>query len=146
MHARDVVIDAPVRHIDIVPTVLDAIGADKDSVLQGASLLPVVNAGEHGDRPSYFEAMTYNLVRGWAPLRGVLQARNKYIDLPLPELSHDLAADPKEAGQPGRRASGERVQVLDEPASRPTTRRRPEPSRPGRTLDATRQRCARSAT
>ena len=30
------------------------------------------------DRPSYFEAMTYNLVRGWAPLRGVLRDREKF--------------------------------------------------------------------
>jgi arylsulfatase A-like enzyme/Flp pilus assembly protein TadD len=92
---KGLVIDAAVRHIDIVPTVLDAIGADKDTMLQGASLLPVIDAGDRGDRPSYFESMTYNLVRGWAPLRGVLQAGNKYIDLPLPEL-YDLAGDPHE--------------------------------------------------
>jgi tetratricopeptide (TPR) repeat protein len=92
---KGIVIDSAVRHIDLVPTVLDAIGAEKDPALQGSSLLPVVNAGDHGDRPSYFEAMTYNLVRGWAPLRGVLQARNKYIDLPLAEL-YDLGGDPHE--------------------------------------------------
>src|SRR6476469_6134257 len=39
--------------------------------------------------------MTYNLVRGWAPLRGVIVAKDKYIDLPIPEL-YNLAADPKE--------------------------------------------------
>ena len=88
------VIDSPVRHIDIVPTVLDAIGAPPDPSLPGASLRPVVD-GDRADRPSYFESMTYNLVRGWAPLRGVLQARNKYIDLPIPEL-YDLGADPRE--------------------------------------------------
>jgi arylsulfatase A-like enzyme/Tfp pilus assembly protein PilF len=92
---KGVVIDTAVRHIDLVPTVLDAVGADADPALQGSSLLPVVNSGDRGDRPSYFEAMTYNLVRGWAPLRGVLQARTKYIDLPLPEL-YDLGADPHE--------------------------------------------------
>ncbi len=88
------VVDAPVRHIDIVPTVLDAIGADPDPKLLGASLGAAI-AGAVGDRPSYFESMTYNLVRGWAPLRGVLQDRRKYIDLPIPEL-YDLGADPKE--------------------------------------------------
>jgi tetratricopeptide (TPR) repeat protein len=35
------------------------------------------------------------LARGWAPLRGVLVAREKYIDLPIPEL-YDLAADARE--------------------------------------------------
>lgn len=90
-----VVIDAPVRHIDIVPTVLDAVAAEADGSLPGASMRDVIRTGQSGDRPGYFESMTYNLVRGWAPLRGVLSARNKYIDLPIPEL-YDLGADPKE--------------------------------------------------
>ncbi len=30
--------------------------------------------------------MTANLSRGWAPLRGVLIDRDKYIDLPVEEL------------------------------------------------------------
>jgi arylsulfatase A-like enzyme/Tfp pilus assembly protein PilF len=94
--ARGVVIDTPVRHIDIVPTVLDAIAAEPDRALLGASLREVLTGGEAADRPSYFESMTYNLVRGWAPLRGVLQARQKFIDLPIPEL-YDLASDPTEA-------------------------------------------------
>src|SRR4029079_17994557 len=66
------VIDAPVRHIDIVPTVLDAIGAPADATLPGTSLRDVIRDGRGADRPGYFEAMTYNLVRGWPPLRGVL--------------------------------------------------------------------------
>src|SRR5262245_3385413 len=112
-HAQDaapLVVDSPVRHIDLVPTVLDAVGADRDPSLPGASLVPVVNGGDRADRPSYFEAMTYNLVRGWAPLRGVLQARNKYIDLPIPEL-YDLAADPGERADLAG-AQRDRVQVL----------------------------------
>ncbi len=40
--------------------------------------------------------MTYNLVRGWAPLRGVIAGKTKFIDLPVPEL-YDLAADAAEA-------------------------------------------------
>ena len=93
--ARGRVIDVPVRHIDIAPTVLDAVGAPADSTLPGASLRDVIRTGESADRPEYFESMTYNLVRGWAPLRGVLVARDKYIDLPIPEL-YNLASDPKE--------------------------------------------------
>lgn len=93
---RGVVIDAPVRLMDIMPTVLDAIGAPRDTGLAGASLGNLISNGTGPDRPSYFESMTYNLVRGWAPLRGVLVSREKYIDLPIPEL-YDLATDPKEA-------------------------------------------------
>ena len=47
------------------------------------------------DRPSYFEAMTPTLTRGWAPLRGVLVGREKLIDLPLAEL-YDLSSDASE--------------------------------------------------
>jgi arylsulfatase A-like enzyme len=90
-----VVVDAPVRHIDIAPTVLDVVGAEPDRSLPGSSLREVIRDRRSVDRPAYFESMTYNLVRGWAPLRGVLVARSKYVDLPIPEL-YDLAADPKE--------------------------------------------------
>jgi arylsulfatase A-like enzyme/Flp pilus assembly protein TadD len=105
-----VVIDAPVRHIDIVPTVLDAVGAEADSRLLGSSLRAVIAGGQSGDRPDYFESMTYNLVRGWAPLRGVIAKRNKYIDLPIPEL-YDLSADPKETRNLTS-TTRDRVQVL----------------------------------
>ena len=107
---KGLVVDSPVRHVDLVPTVLDLLGLERDAALPGASLVPVVNSGDRADRPSYFEAMTYNLVRGWAPLRGVLQGRSKYIDLPIPEL-YDLAADPAE--QANLAGSGrDRLQVL----------------------------------
>ena len=93
--SRGVVIDTPVRQIDITPAVLEAVGAPAEGDLPGSSLGEVIRSGRGPDRPAYFESMTYNLVRGWAPLRGALVGRNKYIDLPLPEL-YELQADPKE--------------------------------------------------
>ncbi|HET7218424.1 MAG TPA: sulfatase-like hydrolase/transferase [Vicinamibacterales bacterium] len=90
-----VTIDTAVRHVDVVPTVLDAVGAAADGQLAGSSLRPLIAAGGGDDRPSYFEAMTANLSRGWAPLRGVIAGRDKYIDLPIPEL-YALPADPQE--------------------------------------------------
>jgi arylsulfatase A-like enzyme/Flp pilus assembly protein TadD len=106
-----VVVDAPARHIDIVPTVLDALGLEQDATLSGRSLRDAIAGTATGDRASYFESMTYNLVRGWAPLRGVLRERSKYIDLPIPEL-YDLSADPVEASNlaPAQR---ERLQVMN---------------------------------
>lgn len=106
---KGVVVTTPARHIDIAPTVLDAIGASADTTLPGASLRTAID-GDTADRPAYFEAMTYNLVRGWAPLRGVLVAREKYIDLPIQEL-YDLATDPKEARNLAA-AKGDRAQAL----------------------------------
>jgi tetratricopeptide (TPR) repeat protein len=58
----------------------------------------------------YFEAMTAMLKRGWAPLRGVISGREKYIDLPVEEL-YDLDGDPKEARNLAP-TTGERVRVL----------------------------------
>jgi arylsulfatase A-like enzyme/Flp pilus assembly protein TadD len=92
---RGVTITSAARHVDIVPTVLDAIGAPATADLPGASLRDLIARGGGDDRPSYFESMMPVLARGWAPLRGVLVAREKYIDLPIPEL-YDLAADARE--------------------------------------------------
>ena len=89
------VVETAVRHVDLLPTILESAGASVPSS-SGASLLPLIAAGRGDDRPSYFEAMSAAVTRGWAPLRGVLVNREKYIDLPIVEL-YDLAADPKEA-------------------------------------------------
>jgi arylsulfatase A-like enzyme/Flp pilus assembly protein TadD len=104
------VIDVPVRHVDIAPTVLDAIGAVVDRTMAGASLRDVIRTGSSGDRPAYFESMTYHLVRGWAPLRGVLVNREKFIDLPIAEL-YDLQTDPSEIRN-GAPQNPARLQVL----------------------------------
>ncbi|MFI5180460.1 MAG: sulfatase-like hydrolase/transferase [Thermoanaerobaculia bacterium] len=82
----------PVGHVDIVPTVLDAIGAPSDPALPGRSLIGPDEIG----RTLYFEALSASLNRGWAPLTGVLRGGLKYIDLPIREL-YDLPSDPKEA-------------------------------------------------
>jgi arylsulfatase A-like enzyme/Flp pilus assembly protein TadD len=93
---KGAVIETPVRHVDLLPTVLDAEGIPPDAGFPGVSLRPAINDGSAQERPSYFEAMSATVTRGWAPLRGVLVGRDKYIDLPIPEL-YDLKSDPKEA-------------------------------------------------
>ncbi len=83
-----------VRHIDILPTVLDAAGLPVPADLPGRSLLgPAPKSPEAG--ASYFEALSANMSRGWAPLRGVIAGGYKLIALPVPEL-YDLEADPGE--------------------------------------------------
>jgi choline-sulfatase len=85
----------PARHIDLVPTLLDAVGASAPSTLRGRSLLPGATLPPEQEVSSHFEAMSAMLNRGWAPLQGVLAGHEKFIDLPLPEL-YDLGADPGE--------------------------------------------------
>jgi arylsulfatase A-like enzyme/Tfp pilus assembly protein PilF len=79
------------RHVDIVPSVLGRLGIDLPEGLPGRSLF---EAPEPGDS-SYFEALSTNLNRGWAPLRGVILEGSKWIELPVPEL-YDLPKDPGE--------------------------------------------------
>ena len=84
------------RHVDILPTILEAVGQGAAADLPGRSLLPAVERrGGAPARTSYFEAMGAMLNRGWAPLSGVLADRDKLIDLPIAER-YDLAADPFE--------------------------------------------------
>ena len=92
---RGRVVNTPVRHVDVLPTVLDSLSMAADTTLPGSSLRSVISSGGGPDRPSYFEAMTSLLTRGWAPLRGVLAGGDKFIDLPVQEL-YTLEDDPGE--------------------------------------------------
>jgi arylsulfatase A-like enzyme/Flp pilus assembly protein TadD len=86
----------PARHIDILPTMLDAAGLAVPDDLPGRTLVPASERGSAAPpRSSYFEAMSGMLNRGWAPLSGVLAGRDKLIDLPIRER-YDLAADSAE--------------------------------------------------
>jgi arylsulfatase A-like enzyme/Tfp pilus assembly protein PilF len=82
----------PARHVDILPTILDAIGEAKPEELHGQSLL----SARHTAGESYFEALSASFNRGWAPLRGLMDGGEKYIDLPIQEL-YDLPSDPAES-------------------------------------------------
>jgi arylsulfatase A-like enzyme/Tfp pilus assembly protein PilF len=93
---RPRVLDDPVRHVDILPTVLDAVGIAPPAGLDGVSLLSAIETGRRVAPPSYFEALSASLNRGWAPLVGVASGSLKYIDLPIPEL-YDVASDPAES-------------------------------------------------
>jgi arylsulfatase A-like enzyme/Flp pilus assembly protein TadD len=102
------VVDAPTQHVDILPTILDALALPIPSDLPGRTLLPTIagNGQLTANEATYFEALSATLNRRWAPLDGVIQDRVKFIDLPIPEL-YDLSADPREqrnlaSAQPAR--------------------------------------------
>ncbi len=105
------IITTPVRHVDLLPTLLASAGIAAPR-FPGSSLLDAIAAGRGPERPSYFEAMSAAVTRGWAPLRGVLVGREKYIDLPIVEL-YDLASDPKEASNVAQ-ARSDRTRVMVE--------------------------------
>lgn len=85
----------PVWHVDLLPTVVDALGLGIPEGLPGRSLLAAAGEREKGSGAVYFGALSGMMNRRWAPLYGAVQGRLKYIDLPIPEL-YDLRDDPRE--------------------------------------------------
>lgn len=93
-------VHSPVSTVDIVPTVLDALGIDlhtSDLPVQGLSLLSRlegVHVEEEGsaDRALYFETFYPYFHYGWGVLTGIVEGRWKYIKGPDDEL-YDLDVD-----------------------------------------------------
>jgi arylsulfatase A-like enzyme/Flp pilus assembly protein TadD len=83
-----------VRTTDILPTVLDRVGAKPPARLDGESLRPYLAGAETPGRTAFGET-DYPLRFGWAPLRSVRDSGMKFIEAPRPEL-YDLHSDPKE--------------------------------------------------
>lgn len=82
-----------VRHIDIAPTILDVLGIKIPEVIQGRSFLTLVkNPSRWKEEDCYFESLSPNLNRNWAPLYGLIRGNYKFISLPNSEL-YDLEKD-----------------------------------------------------
>ncbi len=85
--------------IDVMPTLLQALGIPVPASVQGRSLLSLVlgRSGQSGGSPSQIYAETYLplLHFRWSQLRGLESNGLKFIDAPRPEL-YDTRADPKE--------------------------------------------------
>jgi tetratricopeptide (TPR) repeat protein len=64
----------------------------KPEFLQGRSLVPALRGRRLGDRDLYFESLSPHYGMGWAPLRGYIRGRFKFIQSPIPEL-YDLEKD-----------------------------------------------------
>jgi arylsulfatase A-like enzyme/Flp pilus assembly protein TadD len=86
----------PVSLVDLMPTVLAALGIEIPAQVQGRSLLPALRE-DKGDRDRSLYGETYlpRLHFNWSELRGAENARYHFIDAPRPEL-YDLTKDPGE--------------------------------------------------
>jgi choline-sulfatase len=90
------VYDGPVRSVDIVPTLLAALGLPGGNETQGVDLLPAFR----GQVPppalaQYSESLLSEVGFGMAPLYGVRSGGFKWIRAPQPEV-YDLRRDPAE--------------------------------------------------
>jgi len=79
-------IDEYVAHIDVFPTICDSLGIEKPPFLQGVSLLPLMKGKKINNKAIYFESLSAYYNRGWAPLRGFIEEKKKFIETPIPEL------------------------------------------------------------
>jgi arylsulfatase A-like enzyme/tetratricopeptide (TPR) repeat protein len=103
-----------VRLLDVAPTLLALSGLDPLPDSQGVSLVPLLEGKERSsETESYFEALAFNLNRGFAPLTGFYRGDLKYIELPIPEV-YDLESDPGER----RNLASARPDLMKEMASR----------------------------
>ncbi len=87
------IIEAQVRTTDILPTVLDLVGAPQKAQFDGESLKADFT-GEAKSRVAFGET-DYPLRFGWASLRSVRTEGFKFIEAPRPEF-YDLGTDPGE--------------------------------------------------
>jgi arylsulfatase A-like enzyme/Tfp pilus assembly protein PilF len=88
-------VETRVRLIDLAPTILDLQKLSFPARTQGNSLVKSIQGGSQSGYDSYFEALSFYLNAGWAPLRGFYSGSMKYIELPVPEL-YDMGKDPAE--------------------------------------------------
>jgi len=93
---RGKVYAGPVRTVDVVPTVLAALGLPGGGETQGKDLLPALRGDvEPPDLPQYSESLLAQVGFGMSPLYGVRHAGWKWIRAPRPEV-YDLHGDPHE--------------------------------------------------
>ncbi len=108
-------VDSLVRTVDIAPTILELLGLEGVSEMDGKTLLPLIH-GETDERGAYMETMAPFLNFGWAPLRGEERGSVKVIEAPRPEV-YDLESDPKERrnlhGKVGEEVDGGRGLLVE---------------------------------
>jgi arylsulfatase A-like enzyme/predicted Zn-dependent protease len=92
------VVAAPAQLVDVLPTILDAIGLERPAGLPGRSILeplPRRGGGPRDDAPIYAETYYPRLHHGWSELRSAIDRDLHYIEGPSPEL-YRLSDDPAE--------------------------------------------------
>ena len=83
----------PVRIVDVMPTVLEALGTPPPAAVQGESLLPLARGETRPTRTTLAETFYPRYHYGWSELRAVSDGRHTLIAAPRPEL-YDTETDP----------------------------------------------------
>ena len=110
---RGLRIAAPVRLLDVAPTLLELVGSEGTPGSQGRSLLALLDPETPSlDLGAYGESIEFTSVFGASLLRSLRSGRWKYIHKVNPEL-FDLEVDPAERRNLARREP-ERLRALSE--------------------------------
>jgi arylsulfatase A-like enzyme len=89
-------VDAAVSHVDLMPTILDAVNVDPPRPVHGESLIPLIEGGDRDPSRGVYSESLYPLLHyGWAPLRAYRTEDHKLVSAPRPEV-FDVRADPRE--------------------------------------------------
>jgi choline-sulfatase len=94
-HSAGTRIDSRAGLVDVLPTILQAVGIAVPPEVQGESLLSMLApATTPHDRPAYAESDYPHRTFGWSSLRSLRTGKYLYIEAPHKEL-YDQAADPR---------------------------------------------------
>ncbi len=106
---RASLVSAPVRLVDVAPTLLASAGLPPLPDASGSDLGPWLRGERDDAGEAYVETLATYLDFGWSPVLGLRSARYKYLRSTRPEL-YDLLEDPGET----RNLAGERAALVDE--------------------------------
>lgn len=84
-----------VRHIDLLPTMLDLVAPGRSATYSGQGVALLKGPGTMSNLTSYAEAYVPFEDFGWSPLFSLRTREHKYIEAPVPEL-YDLVDDAEE--------------------------------------------------
>ena len=90
--AKNQTVEENVCHVDIFPTLCEALASEIPSQVQGESLIPIIKGKKRAQKAIYFESLHPYLSRGWAPLTGFIKDDIKFIDQPIKEV-YDIKQD-----------------------------------------------------
>ena len=80
--------------VDVLPTILQAVGIAVPAEVQGESLLAMLKPAASPDRPAYAESDYPHRTFGWSSMRSLRTGKYLFIEAPRKEL-YDQTADPK---------------------------------------------------
>ncbi|MFB0565567.1 MAG: sulfatase-like hydrolase/transferase [Candidatus Aminicenantaceae bacterium] len=103
------VVEARVRLIDLMPSILDMLIIPMSEEIQGITLLPYIEGKRKDDLSSYIETYYPKENFGWSELVGLVDGDWKYIKAPREEL-YNLKRDPREE----RNVSSEEKNILSD--------------------------------